>query len=364
MEEALTLAQHYELAEPLAFSLNTKATLFYFAGRAEESRSAYELVISVARRHGITEREMIAEGNLAEVCMTLDLPGAEGHAEAALALARRWGNREHEAWAAGLLAYVLTMAARLDEAFQLWTELVQGGGDLHAARWPLVYLEALRGNLDEAREHLVANSGWGESDDLQQKSDFAAVEAAVSLVGGDHHRALEAARRAIDEAMRGGIGIAHEAVRIAFPVAIDAALDLRDLEEADRLVELLAARPRGEVPPFLRAQVMRGKALVAGIRGEDGGVETTLVAAEAAFRELGYPYWTARTQLDRAEWLARQDRHDESTRLAGEAGATFEAIGAPPMLARARALLELELVRDPGAGDGPAIAQSRSSLFE
>ena len=82
---------------------------------------------------------------------------------------------------------------------------------------------------------------------------------------------------------------------------------------------LLAARPRGEVPPFLRAQVMRAKALVAGTRGEDEDVEENLVAAEAAFRELGYPYWTARAQLDRAEWLARQGRHDESTRLAGEA---------------------------------------------
>ena len=69
--------------------------------------------------------------------------------------------------------------------------------------------------------------------------------------------------RAIDEALSGGLGVAHEAVRLAFPVALEAAIDLGDLEEADRLTETLVARPPGEVPPFLRAQVARAKALVA-----------------------------------------------------------------------------------------------------
>ena len=133
VEQALTLAQHHELAEPLAFSLNTKATLLLWAGRGEEARSIFELAVSVARRHGITEREMIAEGNLAELCMTYDLPGALEHAKAALALARHWGNRDNEAWAGSLLTYILTMAGRFDEATELWTELLQGGGDPSAA---------------------------------------------------------------------------------------------------------------------------------------------------------------------------------------------------------------------------------------
>jgi hypothetical protein len=88
--------------------------------------------------------------------------------------------------------------------------------------------------------------------------------------------------------------------------------------------------------------VSRARALVASARGEDGDVEVNLTAAEAAFRELGYPYWTARAQLDHAEWLSRQGKSDESAKLAGEAAAAFEAIGAAPMLARARVLLETE----------------------
>ena len=48
--------------------------------------------------------------------MIRDLPGAEEHAKAALALARRWGQRGSEAFAASNLMYILTMAGRLEEA--------------------------------------------------------------------------------------------------------------------------------------------------------------------------------------------------------------------------------------------------------
>src|SRR5208283_3282009 len=147
-------------------------------------------------------------------------------------------------------------------------------------------------------------------------------------------------RSAIDEALEGGLGVAHEVVRLAFPIAFEGAIDLADFDEAARLADLVATRPVGEVPPFLRAQVTRAKALVDSARGEDDVVDENLANAEATFRDLGYPYWTARAQLDRAEWLARQNRLDESTSLAAKAAVTFETIGAAPMLARARSLLE------------------------
>lgn len=67
-------------------------------------------------------------------------------------------------------------------------------------------------------------------------------------------------------------------------------------------------------------------------------MEADLAGAEALFRELGYPYWTARAQLDRAEWLARQGRAAEAERLADEAAETFERVGAVPVLLRARAI--------------------------
>ena len=129
IEEALTLAQHHELAEPLASGANAKANLLLIFGRAEEARSAYELAISVARHHGLTDREMVAEGNLAELLMIRDLKGAEEHGKTALALARRWGLRELEGWAGGRLMYMFTMAGRFHETERFGAELLHAGGD-------------------------------------------------------------------------------------------------------------------------------------------------------------------------------------------------------------------------------------------
>ncbi len=343
LEEALTLAQHHNLPEPLAFSLDSKAILLSNKGRAEEARLLFEGSAAVARLHGITRAEMLAESNLADLCMTHDLPGAEDHARAALALARRWGLRRNEAFAASNLMYILTMAGRLDEAFQFGIDLLQSGGEERSGaadiKFRLAHLEALRGNADSGRAFLSACLGWAGSDDVQQRANYADADAAVSLAAGDSRHALEAAQTAIDEAMAGGLAVAHEAVRISYPVAVEAALDLGDLTEADRLAEFLANRPAGEVPQFLWAQLRRAKALVACARGEDEEVEEHLDAAETRFRELGYPYWTARAQLERAEWLARKERSGESAKLAREAASTFEQMGTAPMGGRTRALL-------------------------
>jgi len=291
---------------------------------------------------------MSGEANLADVCMIRDLPGAEEHATAALALARRQGRRGSEANAASNLMYILTMAGRLEEALLLGTELLQVGGDERPGAAPINYalacLQGLRGKVDAARAHLSACRAWAESDDVQDRAVYAAAEAAVSLANSESPHALETARRSIDEALTGGLPVAHEAVRLAFPIALEAALEASELEEADRLTELLAMRSRGAVPPFLLAQVTRAKALVAFARGDDERAEEDLVSAETAFRDLAYPYWTARAQLDRAEWLARRERGDEAAALAREAAATFERVGVVPMAARARTLFEPEMV--------------------
>jgi tetratricopeptide (TPR) repeat protein len=358
LENGLTLAQHHELAEQLASGLNSKALLLQTAGRAVEARALYEASISVARCNGIARLEAAPENNLADLCMTNDLPGGEEHARVALALARRSGLRWQEALAAGNLMYILTMAGRLEEVGRLGAEVLKAGGNERPRgdeiNFRLAHVELLRGNADAAREHLSVCRAWAESDDVQYRAMLAAAEAAALLAEGRSRQALEPARRAIDEALDGGVGVASEPVRLGFPIAFEAAIDVGDLVEADRLVDMLAARPRGEVPPFLQAQVTRARALVARARGEDECVEENLVAAEASFRELGYPYWTARAQLDRAEWLARQERLDESATLASEAAANFDTIGVVPMGVRARALLERKVIRSASGVDSRA----------
>jgi hypothetical protein len=236
------------------------------------------------------------------------------------------------------------MVGRLDEAYQLGVELLQSGGNERPGAGPINFslacLDAVRGNVVVAREHAALCRAWEASDDVQQRAMFAVCEASVALAEGSHQKALEFARRATEEAIKGGLGVASEAFRTAFPIVVETAIELGELGEADRLVAMLASRPRGEVPPFLRASVARAEGLLARARGQDAGVEDELVAAETMFRELGYPYWAARAQLDRAEWLADRGRPDDGARFAREAAVTFEKVGAAPMVARARALLE------------------------
>ena len=355
LEVALTISERYQLTETLARALIEKGTLLSFAGRTEEGRMHFEGAVAVARRGAFSRSEMNAEANLADLCMTQDLPGAEAHCEASIALARRRGARDNEVFTAGNLMYILTITGRFEEAFRLGTELLQVAGEqLRAGRHVhsrLAILEALAGKVESADEHLAACGAWQESDDVQDRVGYLSVTAAVALARNDHPAALEAASRIVDEALGGSVQVAHEAVRVGFPCALDAALAIPDLGRAAHLVELIAARPPGDLPPYLTAQVARYRALIAAANGEGAGVEEGLQRAEATFRELGYPYWVARTQLDRAEWLASGGRLEESAALAGQATACFELLGTVPMLVRARALFERQLSPSGGAAE-------------
>jgi tetratricopeptide (TPR) repeat protein len=348
------LAELHELADVLTHALSTKANLLSLAGRSREALALFKASAEIARQGGVVGMEIAVEANLADFCMIRDLPGAEEHATAALALARRQGHRGKEAWGALNLLYILSMAGRFDEASALGTDVLQtlgeGRADVAYLEYGLACLEALRGRPEVARAHLSGCGAWAESDELQLAANYSSAEAGVLLAEGQSHQALAAASRSVGGAKRGGIEVGHETVRMAFPIAIDAALEVGALEEAGALVDWLASRPRGEVPPYLRAQLTRAKALLAAARGEHEAVEENLVAAEDALRELGYPYWTARVQLDRAEWFAGRKRLDESARLASESAATFSALGVASMLERARALLEPQTTR---AGSSP-----------
>ena len=342
IERALILAQRYEIPDVLARALNSRGVRLVAAGRYEEGRLHFEGAVAVARRLGVTRVELRAEGNLADVLMTHDLPGAEEHCLAGLAIARRSGAREDEAFAASNLIYVLTMAGRIDEAIRLASDLLKNGGDdrpgageLHLR---LSYVMALKGELEAAREHLSLCHGFSQSDDLQLRVMYEAGAATVSRAEGDHRRAFEAASRALDEAMRGNFDFSHETIRSAFPDAVDSAIALSDLAAAERLTAMFAALAPGAIPPFLRTQVARAEALLAASRGDDDAVEKDLMAVEEKLRELGYPYWMALAQLDRAEFLSGRNRQDEAAALAGEAAMTFERLGTTPMLVRAQAV--------------------------
>jgi class 3 adenylate cyclase/tetratricopeptide (TPR) repeat protein len=342
IERALTIAQQEELMETLARALGTRGVFLNFLGRVEEARINYEGTIEVARRHGLAEIERRAENNLGNLCIGYDLPGAAEHCESSLALSRRAGHRYHEVIAAGNLMQVQRMAGRFDDAYRLGTESLQPGGDPVGIGWirlNLACIDGLFGRVESAREHLGGAEQWAASDVLQDRIVFAAFKSGVELAEGDFQRALETASHALPESLGGEQAVVYEAVREAFPVAIDAAIAVKDLEEAERIVNLLSSRPPGEVPPFLKLQTLRARALLSAARGEYEDVEEGFVAAERGMSDLGYPYWTARCQLDLAGWLGEQGRSEEAVALVRQATTTFQELGTVPLFLKAKELL-------------------------
>lgn len=149
------------------------------------------------------------------------------------------------------------------------------------------------------------------------------------------------------------------------------------------MVEGAAQLGIGEKAPIIRETdpLARGKAVpsVKGSRGRfpldpggswDGGsdprrvrgenVQEDLAVVVVGFRELGYPYWTAPAQIDRAEWLAKRGRLDDPASAAAEAALILENTGAASMLSRCRALLEPEMTFNSAADSERAPVRSYS----
>jgi hypothetical protein len=89
----------------------------------------------------------------------------------------------------------------------------------------------------------------------------------------------------------------------------------------------------------VRAQLARGRGLVARDRGDANAAAAELGAAIEGFRSLGFPYWLATAQTDLADVLVHSGRVDEASPLLDEARTAFSRLGAAPAVQRAEAVL-------------------------
>ncbi|MHB1986952.1 MAG: ATP-binding protein [Acidimicrobiales bacterium] len=343
-EAALQLSQALQLPDLLATAAEFKATLLSFADRPQEALAHYEWAIALAGGLSLTSIVVIAHNNAGNVSANADLPGAIEHCQAALDLSRRRGNRPYEAGAAGNLVRAWLFGGRWAEAEELCDELLMdragdkrvGAEQLH--RW-LACLHAWRGEISAAEQSLSRMSRWAESDNVQDRCGHAAVTACVALGAGDHIRALDSASAAYCQGID-AVGAANESVRLAWPVAVEAALALQRDGEAEQLLTRLGARPPGHIPPYLRAQLHRYRGRLAVVRGRADEAHEEFGAAEEELHRLGYPYFLAEARLDHAESLVRAARYEHAPLLVSQASETFERLGSIPSLERCRGLRE------------------------
>jgi class 3 adenylate cyclase/tetratricopeptide (TPR) repeat protein len=342
LERALQAAASLGLPALLCDAFINRGVLCAFTGRTDEGLVLFDGAIKVAERNDLTWQRARAELNAADICLRGGLAETVDRAVTSLDLSRQLGDRGLELVAAGNVMLAWLLAGRWDEVETLAHELLEGSGDSRAANPEYVVnrhmtLMLLRGDMDAAHKAQEKMQGWSSTLNYESRKLYEATEGLLLLADGRAVEAFELLSEMIRDAARVE-GPTSEGIRAGFAEAIEAAVQTGQLSEGAELCEMFESQPVGAVPAYLRAQVVRGRALLAAARGETDGVEDDLRAAIGGFAKLGYPYWLARAQADLARWLIEHGRPAEAALLLDDAIPVFESLGAAPALAQANHL--------------------------
>ncbi len=271
--------------------------------------------------------------NLADVLGGTDPAAAAEAARAAAGHLRRAGARDYLATAVGNLAQALVMLGDWDAAGQ---ELAQAAGadGLAGIEFLACYrswLAALRGEV-AAGDLLAGLTDLRASEDPQDQAQVSLVEAFTAAARGQPHDALGHARAALAHAE--ALGISHEYMRWAWPLAARAAFDLGDAAASTELAALLDGRPPGRLAPMLRAERGLARARLAAADG-DPGAAAAIAAAVNGLRELSTPYHLAHGLLDHAGYLFGTGDAQTAAAAIQDARGIATRLGCQPLLDRA-----------------------------
>jgi hypothetical protein len=129
------------------------------------------------------------------------------------------------------------------------------------------------------------------------------------------------------------VGIGHEVVIWAWPLAVRASFELNDVDRVARLLDFLAAHPPGHIPPLLRAEreLVAARLISPANRAE---LDAAFATAIGALRRFGSPYHLAQALLDYAERLTELGDDAVAATMVEEARSIAERLGARPILAQ------------------------------
>jgi class 3 adenylate cyclase/tetratricopeptide (TPR) repeat protein len=340
IERALRLAEALALEEVIVDALTTRGVALTFQGRHVESVLILEGALGRARGAEMHAPQRRAYSNLLVVMMdagrftdALDLVReAEGHA-------RQRGDRD--ALVDSLLCAVAPLGAlgRWDEALARVAEADEMEASLWARseRLPVVDILCDRGDVERARVVLEGHEAARQAEQRDIAAAFAAAEARLLCTEHRYPEARAAAERGLSHADALG-GIFTQTVRMCLFQAIEAALAVDDLEDAEGMLDAIDALMPGQLFPVVQAPGLSLRARFDARRGNLDDAERELGAAERLFAGQGMVFGVARTQLELAELLAGRDRLEEADALAARARETFEQLGAVPWIARAQAV--------------------------
>ncbi len=337
IETALALAEALMLPEILSHAMNTKAHLLATLGRRNEGLALLQHALDLALEHDKPSAALRAYYNLADV-----LSGSDRYEEAAdvvrqgLGYARKVGNRYWE-WHCLGQSFPFYALAAWDDVLTMRDELPRE--DLTDARiaagsalQPAVAVLVHRGRLEEAQALATALRELEASADVQERCLYGVARAQILLAEGHRAQALAVAESAFAD--RDVLGVRHDSVKEALALALQAAVELDQLDKTDELLTLIELLPPGQRPQFLDATVARFRAQLAARAGNAEEAEHRFKGAGGLFHELGMPFHRAVTRLEHAEWLTTQDRSGDAQPLFTEAREIFARLEAKPWLER------------------------------
>jgi class 3 adenylate cyclase/tetratricopeptide (TPR) repeat protein len=337
LEEALELAEHLELPEVYSQALSSRGIGLNARGRLNESGTLLRHALQVALENGFTSAAARAYNNLAVVLEAQDrFAEAIELEEQGLALARRTGDRIRElSWlSGGILALVAT--GRWDEALARADEVMRVP-ELPSLEWTASGLLDLmpvfihRGRLEQARMYLHAVPVH-ETENPETRTSSGLANLRLLRAEGRPADALASAAEAM--AATDKFGLTHTAIKRVVVEAVEAALDLGDVANAEDLLGIVQRARPGQVTPFLRAHAARLAARLAALRGEVESVEPGFLAATQTFRDLATPFDLGVTLLEHGEWLISRGRAGEAQAQLAEARECFARLEAAPWLER------------------------------
>jgi tetratricopeptide (TPR) repeat protein len=300
--------------------------VLFSRGHREESFAVLKHALEVSLEHDLAEDASTCYFLISDRCFRRDrYAEALGYLEESLALANKMGSRPLEYGVLAERTYPLFMTGRWDDVVAttdgFTQEQIDSGGVVLSVLESGVHVHVERGELDEARRILSLFSRLEGSTDMQDRTTYLGVMAALGRAEGRFVEALADGRATIE----GGrtLGPDFQGVKHGVVAALEAALALGDSASARELLAFIDGLSPGIRPPFFEAQAQRFRARMA---GDAVGLEN----AARLFRELEIPFSLGVTLLEHAELTGSETSRAEAREI-------FERLGASPWLERASA---------------------------
>jgi tetratricopeptide (TPR) repeat protein len=336
--EALILGQALGVGrDQLSTSFVTRGIYLISVDRRPESVAYLHEAARLATQTGDNAQLGRALVNLSDALAVTDPQAAAEAARTAAGHLRRVGARAPLTFAITNLVQALLMVGDWDTADRELSHAVDSDG-LAVIEHIVCYrgwLAALRGDVATAEAMLAGLRDLRENEDAQTKAEISLAEAFIAAV---HRQPEEALRHARDVlVLLGALGVSHECVRWAWPLAARAAHELSDAATTGELLALLDSYQPGYLAPVLQAE--RGLTRARLAHRDDGqSAGAAFASAIASLRQQSTPYHLAHGLLDHAEHLLGRGDAEGAAAAIEEARGIGTGLHCEPLLTRADAI--------------------------